>query len=164
MGAAEDPRRDLAGDEGRPRQGGVAGDEGRLRRDGAPAPATVPGGAGPAGSGARSPHVEAIVRAVAIAGAVDAGDTSSGSIGAENINAGNIDAGPGIVRSARTAAAASGTDARGINASGSIDVRTFNIGSIDNISGACSASDQVAPARRARKTSRTHFTSQLSGR
>src|SRR6516162_2135232 len=76
MGAADDPRRELAGDEGRPRQDGAAGDEARLRGDGAPVPAAVPGGAGPAGSGVG-----------AAVGAVDAGDIT----GAVNNTAGSVD-------------------------------------------------------------------------
>ena len=97
MGAADDPRRELAGDEGRPRQDGAAGDEARLRGDGAPVPAAVPGGAGPAGSG-----VGAAVGAVV--GAVDAGDitgavnNTAGSatraiIDVTSVSTGSIDAG-----------------------------------------------------------------------
>src|SRR5262249_24191518 len=78
MGAAEAPRRDLAGDEGRARQDGVAGGETRLLGDGAPVPAAVPGGAGPA-AGTNS------VRAV-IAGDDNAGGDSAGAATLGDIN------------------------------------------------------------------------------
>ena len=93
MGAADDPRRELAGDEGRPRQDGAAGEEARLRGDGAPVPAAVPGGAGPAGSG-----VGAAVGAVDagdITGAVNntAGSATRAIIDVTSVSTGSIDAG-----------------------------------------------------------------------